>query len=143
MNGNQFGYEQGNISFEPVNLQPPGHAKGYAIASLALGIASLVCVCCCCGALFFVGIPAGILAIVFAVLSRRDQGGKFSGMAIAGLILGIIGLILCLICCVLYIQFNAMLNDPEAMRAFLEELEQMYRDAGIDVDLSDIYSQLE
>ena len=58
-----------------------------ALASLILGIASIVLSCCC-----FIGvIPAG-LAIIFACLSRVEE--QFTGRAKTGLITGIIGLVL-------------------------------------------------
>ncbi|MCL2542086.1 MAG: DUF4190 domain-containing protein [Nocardioidaceae bacterium] len=61
---------------------------------MVLGILSIVIWC--------LGIPLGIVAIVFAVLARREidesqgsLGGR--GMAIAGLVTGIIGLAVCAI----------------------------------------------
>lgn len=62
--------------------------KGYSIASLVLGILS-VCFFC----VWYISIPAAILAIIFGVLGRK-QGAK--GMATAGLILGIVAGVLVL-----------------------------------------------
>lgn len=67
----------------------PG-VNGFAIASLVTGIVSIVC---CCFLYGFSLIPA-VLAVVFAVLSRKASGGRFSGMAIAGLVTGIVGIAL-------------------------------------------------
>lgn len=59
-------------------------AKGQATAALVLGILSL----------FIAGIPLGILAIVFGTISMNKlEKGKGRGMAIAGLVLGIIGVV--------------------------------------------------
>lgn len=58
--------------------------KGLSIASMVLGIVSIITYC-----IFFVSIPCSILAIIFAIIGK-NKGGK--GMAIAGLVCGIIGL---------------------------------------------------
>jgi MFS family permease len=55
-----------------------------AVAALILGIASL--------AIPYGGPVLGILAIVFAVLGRKKQPEK-KGMATAGLVMGIIGVV--------------------------------------------------
>lgn len=59
-------------------------SKGLSIASMVLGIVSVVMLC-----LWYVSIPCAILAIIFAIIGRK-KGGK--GMATAGLVLGIIAL---------------------------------------------------
>lgn len=71
--------------FNPYNNRPP-KTNGKAIAALVLGILSLV--------IPYVGLILGIIAIVFASkamreVSRTNEGGR--GMAIAGLVCGIIG----------------------------------------------------
>ncbi len=73
-------------------------SSGKAVASMVLGICSIV------GCLFY-GIPAitcGPLAIIFAVLAkgqiqRGEVSGASKGMAIAGMICGIIGTCLALL----------------------------------------------
>ncbi len=100
---NQFDYiPQGdgpsyqNQGFGMPPQQPEQNGKKYAIASLCLGIATVffTCLCCC---LYYVAIVTGILAIVMAFVSKSKNGGKMSGMAIAGLILGILGILFFLI----------------------------------------------
>lgn len=59
-------------------------SKGLSIASMVLGIVSVVMLC-----LYYISIPCAILAIIFAIVGRK-KGGK--GMATAGLVLGIIAL---------------------------------------------------
>lgn len=73
-----------NQNFNMQNEQP----KGMAIASMVLGILSLVLSCC----LPYVPFVLAVLSVIFAsiVLSKK-LGGK--GMAIAGLVCGIISLI--------------------------------------------------
>ncbi len=62
--------------------QQPAQSKGLAVASLVLGIVSL----------FLFGIIAGPLAIIFGAL-RVKPGSAGRGMAIAGIILGALGII--------------------------------------------------
>ena len=106
---NQFDYSQPNEqspftqNFDTMSPTTQKNGKGFAIASLCLGIASLV-LCCCCCCLYYAAIVTSILAIIFAVLSKNANGGKMSGMAIAGLILGIIGIILFLLIVVLNVS---------------------------------------
>lgn len=66
--------------------EPSNGGKGLAIASLILGIASIV-LCCCT----YITVILGVAAIVCAIISKK-QGG--SGMATAGLVCGIIGVII-------------------------------------------------
>lgn len=71
----------------PKRGRTPGEKKtmAYSVASLLLSLMSLVC--CCTGA---VSMLFGILAIVFAVVSRRHLG-YFDTMALIGLVVGIVG----------------------------------------------------
>ena len=59
-------------------------SKGFSIASMVLGILSVVFFC-----LWYLSIPCSILAIIFGVIGMK-KGGK--GMATAGLVLGIIAI---------------------------------------------------
>ena len=59
---------------------PKKTGNGMSIASLVMGILSLVC--CCCG---YVGIALGALGIIFALLSRQDE--PMNTQAKVGLIL--------------------------------------------------------
>ncbi|HBB27840.1 MAG TPA: hypothetical protein DC000_01065 [Clostridiales bacterium] len=65
-------------------------SNGKAIASLVLGIVSLVCVFFGYGAIL--GIILGIIGIVLGISSKKEQP---SGMATAGLVLSIISVALC------------------------------------------------
>lgn len=66
--------------------QPSG--KGFAIASLVLGIVS---VCTCCG-----GLLPSALGLIFGIISKSKQSEN-NGMAIAGIILSSIGIVISLI----------------------------------------------
>lgn len=75
-----------------------------AIASLVLGIVSLVFICF--NYFSFIGIVCAIIGLIFAIQIRKAgemEGFKPNSMATAGLVLNIIGLALCsvvLIACV-------------------------------------------
>ena len=63
-------------------------SKGFAIASLVLGIVS---VCTCCG-----GLLPSVLGLIFGIISKSKQSEN-NGMAIAGIILSSIGIVISLI----------------------------------------------
>lgn len=108
--------------FEPTKKKPQ---NGYAIASLVLGILSVVTCCCCCVetlGLILTGVSA-VLAIVFAFLSKKNTDGKMDGKAIAGLILGIVGIVMLLTLLVSIVGTYALIGSipEEEMMTFLEE----------------------
>lgn len=122
---NNFDYNPSTSyeSFMNQNHQMPqknGHAKGYAIAALCLGIASLVFACCCC-CLYYIVPVFSIVAIIMACLSKRDNEGKMSGMAIAGLVLAIIGLVIFLFLLVSEI-FLLNMTNPDTVLKMLDEV---------------------
>ncbi len=72
-----------HTSFEPSG--GPGQRSGFAVAALPLGIVGLP--------LFMLAVPS-ILAVVFGILGIRQTGDGSRtgrGMAIAGLVLGLVG----------------------------------------------------
>lgn len=75
----------------PVYTAPPAanNGQGMAIASLVLGIASLVLMC-----LWYLAIPCGIVGLILGIMSGKRMK---TGMATAGVVLSIIGLVLSLI----------------------------------------------
>ncbi|MGW0545665.1 DUF4190 domain-containing protein [Streptomyces altiplanensis] len=69
-----------------------GPANGFGITAMVLGIISVTFFCA-----YGLGIILGILALIFGILGRkRVQRGEAtnSGMALAGIILGIVGFVL-------------------------------------------------
>ena len=64
------------------NAPQPKH--GFAVASLVLGILSIVL--CCCS---YAGIICGILGLIFSILAKKE--GNTEGINKAGLVLSIIG----------------------------------------------------
>lgn len=96
-------------------IAAPAPKNGFAIASLVLGIVSLLSSCC-----FSCLIPVtAILSIVFAVVSKK--GNPMSGMALGGMICSIISLLL------LAFSFAFLLLNPDIVaeleQAFMEGLE--------------------
>ncbi len=86
--------DSNNFNQQPVYQQQmgmpqgPEKSSGLAIASMVLGIVSLVLSCC----VPYVPVVLALLAVVLGGVSlSKKQGGK--GMAIAGLVCGIIGLV--------------------------------------------------
>ena len=90
MNGNDYNpFEEHNDDYLFRTVTGTGRRKTYSW-SLAAMICGIISVICCTG---YVGIILGILAVVFAGISRKNLG-YFDGMSIAGLVLGIIGFVL-------------------------------------------------
>lgn len=109
-------YQDYNTEYqqEPGQLQNNGNGQKdtLAVVSLVLGIVSLVV--CCCSGLF--SVPFGIGGIICAALSKKN--GK-SGMATAGLVCSIIGVVFGILSTILgVLMFVALLNDADAMEAF-------------------------
>lgn len=98
---NAGNYQQPNYQQTPYQ-QPPYPGNGYqpvpeqpqhgmAVASLVMGILGVIC----CGSGLF-----SILAIVFSSIAKK--GGNQEKITSAGMILGIIGLVMCVIATILY-----------------------------------------
>ncbi len=113
-------YTQNNediYGFDPDNFPKPSKDRSsIATASMILGIISVVIssfsFCCCVPALiiFFssVSLICGILAIIFSSICKL-QGGK----AIAGLICGIIGILVSLAVIIMAIYTLIWMASPE------------------------------
>ena len=82
---------------------PVQESKGLSIASMILGIVSVVLFC-----IWYISVPCAILAIIFGILGKK-KGGR--GMAIAGLVLGIVALAIIIVIYLLAIAGVATLNS--------------------------------
>lgn len=84
--------------------QPPSQGtNALAVISMVLGILSCIGFC-----KWWIGAPFGVLAIVLSVLASgqiKQAGGSGGGMAKAGLILGIIGVVLAVIVMIIVMLF--------------------------------------
>ena len=121
---NEFNFQSNSFGgFEPAQKKSQNN---YAIASLVLGIVSILCCCCCCFAetigLIIMGVSA-VLAIVFAFLSKKNNNGKMDGKAIAGLILGIIAIVMLLLFLAAIVGVYTMIGQvpQEELLAIVEE----------------------
>ena len=110
-----------NETFEPnytvINEQFAAENKrknGFSIAALVLGIVSIVCCC-----ISYLGLVCAALAIVFAILDKKQNAGM-NGMALAGLICGIIGAVIAV-----YTIVDGILNPVELDEAFWDEYFKM------------------
>lgn len=89
--------------------------KGFSIASMVLGILSVVILC-----YWPIAIICSILAIIFGVIGRKKAG---KGMATAGLVLGIVSICLFVLIVIFFIVLGTtvLLSAPE----ILEGLESL------------------
>lgn len=117
VNNNQFnGGNSFNYTPQPnVNEPNPGH--GLAIASLVLGIISIVSCCC-----VYLSVVAGVVGVVLAILSKnKSKDNKFEGLAMAGLVCSIIGVVIS----VGYIVYLiVMMQSPDFMEFYQQLMEQ-------------------
>lgn len=98
-------------------------AEDKATASLVLGlIAALFPILCCCLAYIAaaVSVICGILAIVFGSQAKRLAGGNAPGKATAGIIFGIVGIVIS----VLLVAFLFIGMNSEKYQEYVEELKE-------------------
>lgn len=95
--------------------QNPGKqpTNGLALASLILGILSVLLSLC-----YGIGILFGIAALVLGIISRKSTGGKLSGMALAGVICSICGIVIGIAFIVLAFVGFALLSDISQEQGF-------------------------
>lgn len=72
---------------EKNNKEKNNKTLAMPVTSLVLGIISVVM-----ATIYYISIPASILAIIFGVKSKKKDGSK---LGTAGLILGIVGISIC------------------------------------------------
>ena len=96
------------------------HSRAWSVLSLTASIGSLLC--CCFSS---VGIILGILAIVFAIISRRNIG-YFDGLSLAGLIVGIFGTVFGIASIIL----SFVVEESGFYEEFYAELERIERENG-------------
>lgn len=113
----------------PVQPQqiPPRPASGLAIASLILGILSIVLLC-----LWFLSVPLGIIAIILGVVALNQAkagraGGK--GMAKGGVICGIVGIALTILLTVaVWAGVSFLQKNSDKISQSLQETAQKYQE---------------
>lgn len=95
-----------NTQVPPVVEEAPAKkTDALAIVGLVMGILSIVLACC----LAYIAIIPGIVGIVCSVISKK-QNGK-SGMATAGLVCSIVGIVVAIAITILGVMGLAMLSE--------------------------------
>lgn len=119
-------YENGQ---EPVYEKQSGARKGFAIASLVLGIVGLIATCCSLATYGALSILFGIMGLIFGILGLKSQG---KGMAIAGIVMACLNLIIGILLLVMMLVSTNMINNmsPDEYADFIKELEDFY---GVDM----------
>ena len=94
---------------QDTNNTPVEENKGLSIASLILGIVSLVLFC-----FWYISLPCAIVAIILGIIGRK-KGGK--GMGTAGIVLGAIALVIVVVILILAAVGVSMLAsmDPNTL----------------------------
>ncbi len=101
----------------PVYVTPPVYSQtpakpgnGMAVASLVLGILSITF---CCA--WYISAVMAIVGLILGIVAKRKGS---AGMATAGIILNVFGLLLAIVMIVFVV---ILVNDPEWMNEFLDE----------------------
>ena len=98
---------------DPYRNGTPEEPSGFAIASLVLGIISLLISC------LGINIVTGILAIIFGAIHLVKYRSR-RGMAVTGLILGIVSIVIFI--ALVVIGVGLMVNNPTFYNEILNEL---------------------
>lgn len=109
------GYGPNNQNYWQPEQQPPKKNNGLAIASMIIGIFALLS--CCIPLIQF---PLAVAAIVLAILSKKKK--PFSGFAIAGLIMGIIAIVISILMTFYWGYVFTVMNDPELLEMYSDLL---------------------
>ena len=107
-----------NNQYSPYNQPPRKQKNGLALASMLLGIISLINCC-----IPFFQFPLATAAIVLAIISKK--GRPFHGFAIAGLVIGIISVLISIGMTFYWGLVLEMMQDPEFMEMY-DEIMRMY-----------------
>lgn len=88
-------------------------SNGLAIASMVLGIVSIV-LCC----IWYLSIIAGIVALILGILHNKNNGKN--GMSTAGIVCGVIGIILAVVFFIIGMLGLAMLGGMSGLESYLQ-----------------------
>lgn len=119
-NQNPYSMDQGQEQ-EQNRTAGEKSGMGFGIASMVLGIISLLCFCTC------INIVPAILAIVFGIIQIMSYEQK--GMAIAGIVTGALSICLLISCYALAFSNASFVNmmEDEMMKEYnQEELEDIF-----------------
>lgn len=117
---NQYYTEQGEPEGFENQPNDPAPSSGMASAALILGIVSIVTSCC-----FYISIPLGALAILFAILSK-DPSRPYLSQARSGLVLAIIGMGATVLLLILAFVANVTYLGDSELREQIEDYMEFY-----------------
>jgi hypothetical protein len=110
-------FNGGNFNYTPQPEQPqkdPGH--GLAIASLVLGILSILSCCCT-----YLAVILGVVGIVLAIISKsKSLTGKMETMALIGMILSILGVVIAVAMIIWSLAFSQTPAYQEMMNQYMD-----------------------
>ncbi len=100
------------------NFNQTGGGQGLAIASLVLGILSILGACCCNIPATFLplNLPLAVIGVILGVMANKKEK---SGLATGGIVTSIIGAVFGLVCLIIWVlAIIGVMSTPE----FLNEL---------------------
>ena len=117
-NKNTNSQDDGEYVYKTV-LEGKKNSRLWSVLSLVFSIVSIICCC-----VPWTGAILGVISIVFAIVSRVSIG-YFDGLSIAGLIVGIFGV-------VFSVSTIIIMNSPRFMEIFNEYIKMLEESAGAD-----------
>ena len=117
-NNNQNDYQnnyQNNYQYEA----PQKETNRLAVASMIVGIFAML-TCC----IPFIQFPLAVVTIVLVILSKK--GKPFNGFAVAGLVLGILAVIISIGMTIYWGVLISLMKDPEFMSIYNSLLESYH-----------------
>ncbi len=112
-----YNYNYNNNAYSTPNTPlTNNNSNGFGIASLILGICSIA-ICCCYGV-------GAIPAIIGLILGIRQNKKNANGIATAGIVLGIIGILLN----VVYLIYMIVFLSDGGLQEFIDEFSSSYPD---------------
>lgn len=117
----QYSYEnQGQSVYE----KKSGARKGFAIASMVLGIIGVVGSCCSLATAGIMSILMGIIGLIFGILGLKSDG---KGFAIAGIIMACVNILIGILLLILIIFSMEITSNltPEELEMMMESLEHL------------------
>ena len=120
-------YNNGQPPYWQNQPQRPRREKNsFATISLISGIFAILTLCCFA---FPVAIICGVGAVCFAIISKKGQ--PFRGTAVAGIVLGVIAVLLGIGEFFYVLTITNLMKDPANAAAFNEFFEQFQKQMGI------------
>ncbi len=126
-NRSQYQYQQdySYMGSQPVYEHQSGARKGFAIASMVLGIIGLVSSCCSLITFGVLNLLLGVVGLILGILGLKSQG---KGMAIAGIVMAALNLIIGVLLLIIMVASMSMTQNltPDQLEAIYESLEGVY-----------------